>query len=98
MQRRARARVVDKDNTINKRRCRQKIKKRRRAAKHLHQKKTLEKYTTGDLEHVYLVGSFFRYCGLPWSAPVCEDISPKGLLGRPTGDPMYVVYATKLEA
>lgn len=50
---------------------------------------------TGDLEHVYLVGSFFKYCGAPWSDPVCEDLSPKGLLGRPSGDPMYVVYARK---
>ena len=51
--------------------------------------------TKGDLEHVYLVGSFFKYCGLPWSEPVCEDLSPKGLLGRNSGDPLYVVYAQK---
>lgn len=44
---------------------------------------------------MYLVGSFFKYCGAAWSEPVCEDLSPKGLLGRPSGDPMYVVYATK---
>jgi SAM-dependent methyltransferase len=54
---------------------------------------------SGDLEHVYLVGSFFKYCGASYSDPVCEDISPKGPLGiGKGGDPMWVVYAKKLEA
>jgi SAM-dependent methyltransferase len=57
---------------------------------------------SGDLEHVYLVGSFFRYCGEGkqlYTDAVCEDISPKGPLGLGRGgDPMWVVYAKKLEA
>ncbi|KAG1673216.1 hypothetical protein FOA52_013096 [Chlamydomonas sp. UWO 241] len=46
---------------------------------------------TGDLDHVYIVGSYFHY-SVPggFSEPEARDISP----GRGS-DPMYVVFATK---
>lgn len=46
---------------------------------------------TGDLDHIWIVGSYFHY-GVPggFTDPECQDISPgKG------SDPMYVVYASK---
>jgi hypothetical protein len=53
---------------------------------------------TGDLDHVWIVGSYFHY-SVPggFEAPQCRDISPKaGLFGRT--DPMYVVYGRKAAA
>lgn len=52
--------------------------------------------STGDLDHVYIVGSYFHY-SVPggFSNPVARDITdPKSRNGR--GDPMFVVEATKL--
>lgn len=51
--------------------------------------------STGDLDHVWIVGSYFHY-SVPggFSAPVAEDITPKTSLGG-RGDPMYVVHAVK---
>jgi len=45
---------------------------------------------TNDLEHIFIVGSFFHYAG-GFEPATCEDISPNP--GR--SDPMYVVRATK---
>lgn len=44
---------------------------------------------TNDLEHIFIVGSFFHYSGLFYPAK-CDDISPNPGLS----DPMYVVSAT----
>ena len=46
---------------------------------------------TNDLEHIFIVGSFFHYAGGEFEPATCEDISPNP--GR--SDPMYVVRATK---
>ncbi|GAV68315.1 Methyltransf_11 domain-containing protein [Cephalotus follicularis] len=46
--------------------------------------------STGDAEHVMIVGSYFHYAG-GFEPPQAEDISPNP--GR--SDPMYVVYSTK---
>jgi SAM-dependent methyltransferase len=46
---------------------------------------------TSDLEHIFIVGSFFHYAGGEFESTTCEDISPNP--GR--SDPMYVVRATK---
>ena len=51
--------------------------------------------STGDPDHIFIVGSYFHY-SVPggWTAPKAQDISPaKGMFGG--GDPMYVVYAEK---
>ncbi|GAX83142.1 hypothetical protein CEUSTIGMA_g10568.t1 [Chlamydomonas eustigma] len=46
---------------------------------------------TGDLDHIWIVGSYFHYSVKGgFNEPVGKDISP----GRGS-DPMYVVYATK---
>ena len=45
---------------------------------------------TSDLEHVFIVGSFFHYTRL-FDAPSCDDISPYP--GR--SDPLFIVKATK---
>ena len=45
---------------------------------------------TNDLEHIFMVGSFFHYSG-KFEPATCEDISPNP--GR--SDPMYVVKATR---
>lgn len=54
--------------------------------------------STGDLDHIYIVGSYFHYAGKGSSArfepPAAKEITKKGLLGS-KGDPMYVVYARK---
>ena len=52
--------------------------------------------STGDLDHVYIVGSYFHY-GVPggFTEPVGKDITlAKSKGGR--GDPMYVVEACKV--
>lgn len=49
--------------------------------------------STGDLDHVMIVGSYFHYTG-GFEPPQALDISPNP--GR--SDPMYVVYSRKLEA
>ncbi|PSC68426.1 S-adenosyl-L-methionine-dependent methyltransferase [Micractinium conductrix] len=52
--------------------------------------------STGDLDHIWIVGSYFHY-SVPggFTAPQAKDISPRpSLLGR-KGDPMYVVFARK---
>ena len=49
--------------------------------------------STGDLDHVWIVGSYFNYAG-GFDAPAAKEITKKGLLGQ-NGDPMYVVYARK---
>ncbi|GMI12196.1 hypothetical protein TrRE_jg10806 [Triparma retinervis] len=46
---------------------------------------------TNDLEHVYIVGSFFHYTEGVFEPPVGKDISPNP--GR--SDPMYVVKGVK---
>ncbi|GAQ92758.1 S-adenosyl-L-methionine dependent methyltransferases [Klebsormidium nitens] len=48
---------------------------------------------TSDVDHVYIVGSYFHYTG-GFEAPQALDISPNP--GR--SDPMYVVYSRKLTA
>jgi cyclopropane fatty-acyl-phospholipid synthase-like methyltransferase len=45
---------------------------------------------TNDLEHIFIVGSFFHYSGL-FEPPRCDDISPNP--GRT--DPMYIVRAKR---
>jgi hypothetical protein len=45
---------------------------------------------TNDLEHIFIVGSFFHYTN-KFKPATCDDISPNP--GR--SDPMYVVWATK---
>lgn len=51
--------------------------------------------STGDADHVWIVGSYFHY-SVPggFVAPRAKDITIKPLLGG-RGDPMYVVYASK---
>ena len=49
--------------------------------------------STGDMDHIWIVGSYFHFAG-GFSAPDALDISPNK--GR--SDPMYVVYARKLFA
>ena len=52
--------------------------------------------STGDLDHVYIVGAYFHY-SVPggFTAPVAHDITlPKSRKGA--GDPMYVVEACKV--
>eukprot|EP00197_Chlamydomonas_leiostraca_P015305 CAMPEP_0202859166 /NCGR_PEP_ID=MMETSP1391-20130828/1404_1 /ASSEMBLY_ACC=CAM_ASM_000867 /TAXON_ID=1034604 /ORGANISM="Chlamydomonas leiostraca, Strain SAG 11-49" /LENGTH=274 /DNA_ID=CAMNT_0049538177 /DNA_START=171 /DNA_END=996 /DNA_ORIENTATION=+ len=47
--------------------------------------------STGDADHVWIVGSYFHYSvESGWGAPKCADITP-----TTRTDPMYVVYATK---
>lgn len=48
---------------------------------------------TGDVDHVYIVGSYFYYAG-GYEPPQALDISPNP--GRT--DPMYVVFSRKLQA
>uniref|UniRef100_A0A7S1ZWJ2 Methyltransferase type 11 domain-containing protein n=1 Tax=Trieres chinensis TaxID=1514140 RepID=A0A7S1ZWJ2_TRICV len=45
---------------------------------------------TNDLEHVFIVGSFFHYAGV-FEEARCDDVSPNP--GR--SDPMFVVRATR---
>ncbi|KAL3802707.1 hypothetical protein ACHAWO_007321 [Cyclotella atomus] len=45
---------------------------------------------TNDLEHIFIVGSFFHYTG-KFEGATCEDISPNP--GR--SDPMFIVKAAK---
>jgi len=45
---------------------------------------------TNDLEHIFIVGSFFHYTGM-FEPPSCQDISPNP--GRT--DPLYIVRAQK---
>ena len=49
----------------------------------------------GDLDHIWIVGSYFHY-SVPggWAPPEARDITLKGPFGK-SGDPMYVVYARK---
>ncbi|XP_042377275.1 uncharacterized protein LOC121970555 isoform X2 [Zingiber officinale] len=47
--------------------------------------------STGDADHVWIVGAYFHYAG-GFEPPVAVDISPNP--GR--SDPMYVVYSRKL--
>ncbi|KAG0591348.1 hypothetical protein M758_1G164800 [Ceratodon purpureus] len=49
--------------------------------------------STGDIDHVMIVGSYFHYSG-GFEPPQALDISPNP--GR--SDPMYVVYSRKLTA
>ena len=49
--------------------------------------------STGDLDHIWIVGSYFHYAG-GFEPPAAVDISPAQ--GR--SDPMYVVYARKAQA
>jgi SAM-dependent methyltransferase len=46
--------------------------------------------STGDLDHIWIVGAYFHYAG-GFEAPQAVDISPNK--GR--SDPMYVVFARK---
>jgi len=45
---------------------------------------------TNDVEHIFVVGSFFHYSGL-FEPPKCDDISPNP--GR--SDPLFIVRANK---
>lgn len=45
---------------------------------------------TSDLEHIFIVGSFFHYSGM-FEAATCEDISPNP--GR--SDPLFIVKAAR---
>eukprot|EP00956_Cyclotella_meneghiniana_P004881 scaffold6031_cov72-Cyclotella_meneghiniana.AAC.10 len=45
---------------------------------------------TNDLEHIFIVGSFFHYSGM-FEAATCEDISPNP--GR--SDPLFIVKAAR---
>ncbi|CAI5949053.1 unnamed protein product [Closterium sp. NIES-64] len=49
--------------------------------------------STGDIDHILIVGSYFHYAG-GYEPPQARDISPYP--GRT--DPMYVVYSRKLSA
>ncbi|GJP32660.1 hypothetical protein CLOM_g17267 [Closterium sp. NIES-68] len=49
--------------------------------------------STGDIDHILIVGSYFHYAG-GYEPPQARDISPNP--GRT--DPMYVVFSRKLEA
>ncbi|KAI3429355.1 hypothetical protein D9Q98_005450 [Chlorella vulgaris] len=53
--------------------------------------------STGDLDHIWIVGSYFHY-SVPggFTAPQAKDITIRGPFGA--GDPMYVVFARKQEA
>ncbi|XAR67173.1 hypothetical protein NMG60_11013636 [Bertholletia excelsa] len=54
--------------------------------------KAISKWTsTGDIDHVLIVGSYFHYAG-GFEPPEAVDISPNP--GR--SDPMYIVYSRKL--
>ena len=50
--------------------------------------------STGDLDHVWIVGAYFHYAG-GFEEPKAKEITKKKLLGG-KGDPMYVVYSRKL--
>ena len=47
---------------------------------------------TNDLEHVFIIGSFFHYSGL-FEAPTAEDRSPNP--GR--SDPLFIIKAKRKE-
>lgn len=47
---------------------------------------------TGDLDHIWIVGSYFHYAG-GFEPPQAKDITEKAFMGKT--DPMYVVYARK---
>ena len=49
---------------------------------------------TGDLDHVWIVGSYFHYAG-GFEPPMAKEITKTGVLGQ-KGDPMFVVCARKL--
>lgn len=49
--------------------------------------------STGDADHIWIVGSYFHYTN--FGKPKAEDISPKPRFFGAAGDPMYVVYAEK---
>lgn len=51
--------------------------------------------STGDLDHAWIVGSYFFYAG-GFEAPQAKEITKKNLLGQ-KGDPMYVVFARKAQ-
>jgi len=52
---------------------------------------------TGDMEHVWIVGSYFHYAVRGgFTPPQCNDISPqRNIPFSPATDPMYVVWARK---
>ena len=50
--------------------------------------------STGDLDHIWIVGSYFHYAN-GFEEPQAKEITKKGLLGK-KGDPMYVVSGRKL--
>lgn len=49
--------------------------------------------STGDMDHIWIVGSYFHYAG-GFEPPKANDITQKTLPWQST-DPMYVVYALK---
>ena len=51
--------------------------------------------STGDLDHLWIVGSYFHYSHGEFTAPVSKDITLPASQGG-TGDPMYVVEAYKV--
>ena len=51
--------------------------------------------STGDLDHAWIVGSYFFYAG-GYAPPEAKEITKKSPFGQ-KGDPMYVVYARKAE-
>jgi SAM-dependent methyltransferase len=48
--------------------------------------------STGDLDHIWIVGSYFHFAG-GFEAPQAVDISP----ARGKSDPMYVVFARRMK-
>mmetsp|Transcript_4681 Transcript_4681/g.13392 ORF Transcript_4681/g.13392 Transcript_4681/m.13392 type:complete len:287 (+) Transcript_4681:1750-2610(+) len=51
--------------------------------------------STGDLDHAWIVGSYFFYAG-GYAPPQAKEITKTTQFGQ-KGDPMYVVYARKAE-
>lgn len=53
--------------------------------------------STGDLEHCYIVATYFRFTP-GFEAPAAHEITKKPGLLQARGDPMYVVVARKAAA
>eukprot|EP01025_Chloroclados_australasicus_P010163 TRINITY_DN1400_c0_g1_i1.p6 TRINITY_DN1400_c0_g1~~TRINITY_DN1400_c0_g1_i1.p6 ORF type:complete len:101 (+),score=4.34 TRINITY_DN1400_c0_g1_i1:423-725(+) len=53
--------------------------------------------STSDLDHIYIVGSYFHYSVKGgFTPPIAKEITPTpGLFGG--GDPMYIVQAQKVQ-
>ncbi|EKX44965.1 hypothetical protein GUITHDRAFT_157897 [Guillardia theta CCMP2712] len=49
---------------------------------------------TNDLEHIFIIGSYFHYAG-GFNPAQAFDISPKKSIFSPPSDPMYIIQAEK---